>query len=217
MQDLLNALQLAAISGKLSSVKYLVNRFGDSKFDLDNLGQNCLHKAVVHGHRKIVRYLIEECGFDPSLGDLVRCGLLSHISAPRSLEHTLHSCIKSKSIGNVCGYVEEHMYSVCTYSLLRTGVMINFIHDSLLNTFVMLCKYVNLTCLNTIHNVGYSTAPRKMWLHCMLSSVNFFLSSVCALSLMCSLSSVCINFVHYCMCLLSASCALVSLHINRTT
>ena len=72
MQDLLNALHLAAISGKLQSVKYLVKRFGDSKFDLDNLGQNCLHKAVIHGHCKMVRYLIEDCAFDPALEDLVR-------------------------------------------------------------------------------------------------------------------------------------------------
>ena len=71
MQDLLNALHLAAISGKLQSVKYLLKRFGDSKFDLDNLGQNCLHKAVIHGHRKMVRYLIEDCAFDPALEDLV--------------------------------------------------------------------------------------------------------------------------------------------------
>ena len=90
MQDLLNALHLAAISGKLSSVKYLLKHFGDSKFDLDNLGQNCLHKAAVHGHRKMVRHLIEEHGFDPSLEDLVSCVLLLHITASLSLEHILH-------------------------------------------------------------------------------------------------------------------------------
>ena len=71
MQDLLNALHLAAIGGSLQSVKYLVKRFGDRKFDLDSTGQNCLHNAVVQGHRKIVKYLIEDCAFDPALEDLV--------------------------------------------------------------------------------------------------------------------------------------------------
>jgi len=46
-------------------------KFGDSRFDLDNLAQNCLHKAVKKGHLKVVRYLIEEGGFDPSLRDEV--------------------------------------------------------------------------------------------------------------------------------------------------
>ena len=92
IQDLLNALHLAAISGNLSSVKYLLKRFGDSKFDLDNLGQNALHKAVVQGHRKIVQYLIEDCGFDPSLEDVVRHVHLLLISVPRSLELIHNTC-----------------------------------------------------------------------------------------------------------------------------
>ena len=46
-------------------------KFGDSQFDLDNLAQNCLHKAVREGHLKVVWYLIEERGFDPSLRDEV--------------------------------------------------------------------------------------------------------------------------------------------------
>ena len=46
-------------------------KFGDNKFDLDNLAQSCLHKAVKEGHPKVVRYLIEEGGFDPNLRDMV--------------------------------------------------------------------------------------------------------------------------------------------------
>ena len=52
-------------------VKYLMPKFGDNKFDLDNIAQSCLHKAVREGHPKVVRYLIEEEGFDPNLGDMV--------------------------------------------------------------------------------------------------------------------------------------------------
>ena len=69
----MNALHLAAIGGHLEIVKYLMPKFGDSKFDMDNLAQNCLHKAVREGHPKVVRYLVEEGGFDPSLRDRVRC------------------------------------------------------------------------------------------------------------------------------------------------
>ena len=46
VQDLLNALHLAAIGGHLEVVKYLMPKFGDSRFDLDNDAQSCLHKAV---------------------------------------------------------------------------------------------------------------------------------------------------------------------------
>ena len=68
----MNALHLAAVGGHLQIVKYLMPKFGDSRFDLDNLGQNCLHKAVKEGHPKVVRYLIEEGGFDPNLRDKVK-------------------------------------------------------------------------------------------------------------------------------------------------
>ena len=68
----MNALHLAAIGGHLEIVKYLMPKFGESKFDLDNLAQSCLHKAVREGHPKVVRYLIEEGGFDPGLRDKVR-------------------------------------------------------------------------------------------------------------------------------------------------
>ena len=68
----MNALHLAAIGGHLEIVKYLMPKFGDSRFDLDNLAQSCLHKAVTEGHPKVVRYLIEEGGLDPNLRDNVR-------------------------------------------------------------------------------------------------------------------------------------------------
>ena len=71
----MNALHLAAIGGHLEIVKYLMPKFGHSRFDMDNLAQNCLHKAVKEGHPKVVRYLIEEGGFDPSLRDRVRCSM----------------------------------------------------------------------------------------------------------------------------------------------
>ena len=69
---MLNALHLAAIGGHLEIVKYLMPKFGDRRFDLDNLAQSCLHKAVREGHPKVVRYLIEEGGLDPNFKDLVQ-------------------------------------------------------------------------------------------------------------------------------------------------
>ena len=69
---MLNALHLAAIGGHLEIVKYLMPIFGDRRFDLDKFAQSCLHKAVREGHPKVVRYLIEEGGLDPSFKDLVQ-------------------------------------------------------------------------------------------------------------------------------------------------
>ena len=67
-----NALHLAAIGGHLEIVKYLMPKFGESRFDLDRAAQSCLHKAVREGHPKVVRYLIEEGGFDPNCTDMVQ-------------------------------------------------------------------------------------------------------------------------------------------------
>ena len=57
--------------GHFEVVKYLLPIFGPSKFDFDNRAQTCLHKAAKEGHTKILRFLIEEQGFDPNLTDQV--------------------------------------------------------------------------------------------------------------------------------------------------
>ena len=75
VQDLLNALHLAVCGGHFEVVKYLLPMFGPCKFDFDNLAQTCLHKAAREGHPKILRFLIEEHGFDPSLRDQVTADL----------------------------------------------------------------------------------------------------------------------------------------------
>ena len=67
----MNALHLAVCGGHFDIVKYLLPLFGDNKFDFDDRAQTCLHKAAREGHPKILRYLIEEHGFDPSLTDQV--------------------------------------------------------------------------------------------------------------------------------------------------
>ena len=62
-------------------VRYLCTKFGPDKYDLDSTAQNCLHWASREGHPKVLRYLIEQQGFDPSLMDRVSvCGML-HLSA----------------------------------------------------------------------------------------------------------------------------------------
>ena len=66
-------------------VKYLMPKFGNSRFDLDNLAQSCLHKAVREGHPKMVRYLIEEGGFDPNLSDKVRRYMIAIVQALHNL------------------------------------------------------------------------------------------------------------------------------------
>ena len=52
-------------------VKYLIPKFGDRKFDLDKHGNTCLHCAAWKGHLAVVKYLVEDCGFDPNLGNQV--------------------------------------------------------------------------------------------------------------------------------------------------
>lgn len=52
-------------------VKYLCGKFGPAKYDFDSTAQTCLHWASREGFPKVVRYLIEEQGFDPSLMDSV--------------------------------------------------------------------------------------------------------------------------------------------------
>ena len=42
-EDHMNSLHFAAIGGHLEIVKCLMPKFGDSKFDVDNLVQRCLH------------------------------------------------------------------------------------------------------------------------------------------------------------------------------
>ena len=78
-QDKLNALHLAACGGHVEIVKYLIPKFGDRKFDLDNAGNTCLHWAAREGHLAVVKYLIEECGFNPDLGNKVSCCVYVYI------------------------------------------------------------------------------------------------------------------------------------------
>ena len=60
-------------------VKYLIPKFGDRKFDLDNAGNTCLHYAAWEGHLAVVKYLIEECGFNPNLANVVSCCVYVYI------------------------------------------------------------------------------------------------------------------------------------------
>ena len=60
-------------------VKYLIPKFGDRKFDLTNDGDTCLHRAAWKGHLSVVKYLIEECGFNPNLANKVRCCVYVYI------------------------------------------------------------------------------------------------------------------------------------------
>ena len=78
-QDGFNALHLAACGGHVEIVKYLIPKFGDRKFDLDNAGNTCLHWAAQEGHLAVVKYLTEECGFNPNLGNKVSCCVYVYI------------------------------------------------------------------------------------------------------------------------------------------
>ena len=47
--------------------------FGERKFEVDEGGRTCLHWAVVAGSLPVMRYLVDQCGFDLSLRIGVSC------------------------------------------------------------------------------------------------------------------------------------------------
>ena len=59
----MNALHLAAYSGQLELVKYLIPILGEKKFDVDNLGHTCLTLAIQQQKEDVVEYLLKEGGF----------------------------------------------------------------------------------------------------------------------------------------------------------
>lgn len=65
-------------------VRYLCGKFGPAKYDFDNKVQNSLHWASREGYPKVVRYLIEKQGFDPSLMDIVSVWHAAHGSHYRA-------------------------------------------------------------------------------------------------------------------------------------
>ena len=60
-------------------VKYLIPKFGDRRFDLTNAGNTCLHCAAQEDHLAVVKYLVEECGFNPNLENKVSCCVYVYI------------------------------------------------------------------------------------------------------------------------------------------
>ena len=67
----MNAFHLAGCGGHLNIVKYLVAKFSERIYDLDNMGNTSLHWAAKEGHLNVVKYLVEECGFYAGLGNMV--------------------------------------------------------------------------------------------------------------------------------------------------
>ena len=59
----MNALHIAAASGHLELVKYLISILGEKKFDVDNLGRTCLSVAIQQQKEDVVEYLLQEGGF----------------------------------------------------------------------------------------------------------------------------------------------------------
>ena len=53
--------------------------FRDRAFELDVDGRTCLHYAVAGGSLPVMRYLVDQCGFDLSLRTAVSCGVVHDI------------------------------------------------------------------------------------------------------------------------------------------
>ena len=52
--------------------------------EVDEDGQTCLHCAVLGGSLPVMRYLVDQCGFDLSLRTAVSC---------RVVHLVVHSCV----------------------------------------------------------------------------------------------------------------------------
>ena len=50
--------------------------FGDRRFEVDEDGWTCLHYAVRGGSVPVVRYLMDQCGFDLGLRTAVSYGVV---------------------------------------------------------------------------------------------------------------------------------------------
>ena len=53
--------------------------FGERMFDADENGVTCLHYAVGGGSLSVMRYLVDQCGFDLSLRTAVSCRVVHDI------------------------------------------------------------------------------------------------------------------------------------------
>ena len=78
-QDGASALHFGAYGGHVEIVKYLIPKFGDRKFDVDNAGNTCLHWAAQEGHLVVVKYLVEKYGFNANLANKVSCCVYVYI------------------------------------------------------------------------------------------------------------------------------------------
>ena len=72
-------------------VTYLIPKFADKRFQSDNYGDTCLHCVVQEGHLAVMKYLIEECGFDPVTGNMVGYCLLHDTHIVHHLQLPLNS------------------------------------------------------------------------------------------------------------------------------
>ena len=60
-------------------MEYLLPLFGERMFEVDEDGWTCLHYAVWGGSLPVMRYLVDQCGFDVSLRTAVSCRVVHDI------------------------------------------------------------------------------------------------------------------------------------------
>ena len=65
-------------------MEYLLPLFGERMFEMDEDGWTCLHCAVLSGSLPVMRYLMDQCGFDLSLRAAV---------SSRVVHLVVHSCV----------------------------------------------------------------------------------------------------------------------------
>ena len=67
--------------------------FGDRKFEMDENGLTCLHWAVLGGSLPMVRYLVDQCGFDLKSRTAVSYGMVhGTVCAP------IHGCFVRRDV-----------------------------------------------------------------------------------------------------------------------
>ena len=91
---------------------------------MDDDGRTCLHYAVLGGSFPVLRYLVDECGFDLSLRTAVSCGVV-------------HDIVRDSFISYV-------IYFIYSMGIQDSGFTAHYTHD---HTYTHTCR----TCITHMH------------------------------------------------------------------
>lgn len=101
---------VAAKTGNLAIVQYIVEYSRASMNVTDGEHRNILHFGVMSGNISLVKYLVERVGMSPVMGDI-------HLKTPYDLAHELHFAQIEDYFAKTVGFAYEEAY----HNPIRTG------------------------------------------------------------------------------------------------